>query len=165
MYFRTVRGETRTPSFTNNSSQFICNPLFTPKRILRRHPANELPQLQRNRWPTRPTLPAPKDAPAQSMPANDGGRAHHHDRVTPTELPSPTRRGVHSQSARSRPKTKKPCHDQYVSVAQQNQARRRSSTSRNFASPEGEGFQPSPRGTLIGSMPKAAILLALPCAT
>ena len=42
-------------------------------------------QFRRNRWSTRPALPAPEDPPAQSVPADDGCRLHVDHGIAPIE--------------------------------------------------------------------------------
>ena len=71
--------------------QFTGNPLFTPKRILLRHPADQCAQLDGNPRSARSTFPAPEQAPAKSVPSDDGFRLYYYQCIPPIEEPSQDR--------------------------------------------------------------------------
>ena len=72
--------------------EFAPDPFGAPDGILARHGRNELPNLRSEPWPTttRARLPAPEQAPALTVPADDGVRSNEHQMVAPlgTEPPS-----------------------------------------------------------------------------
>src|SRR3990172_4773558 len=79
MYFRTVRGETRIPSFTNSS----LATLLAPHQVFPSHPADQDPQFCWNLRATGSTLPSPKQPPTRTVPPDHGIRPNYEQRVSP----------------------------------------------------------------------------------
>src|SRR5271156_5513705 len=70
---------------TEFQQQFVGDPLLTPRWVVTRHLANQLPEFSRDRPPASFGLPAPEEAEALAVPGDQGPGPHHNQSVSPIE--------------------------------------------------------------------------------
>src|SRR4029077_16309352 len=101
-YARTVRGETRIPSFTESSAAMRSSPPvgfsctmrpLAPGRVLLPHAHNQLAKIFRNPRSSQPRLPPPKQLEPLAMPADEGLRLNNHQCRSPVEQLRPYNQG------------------------------------------------------------------------
>jgi hypothetical protein len=89
-YARTVRGETKIPSFTDSSAAMRSSPQvgfsYTMRTINRKGFAGNPPSSQ-------PRLPPPRQLEPLAMPADEGLQLHNHQCRSPVEELRPSRQG------------------------------------------------------------------------